>query len=308
MSDSGHKALLITGATGKQGRATIDALLSLPESSDFTILAVTRKIDSPSATSLARKAANIKLVQGDLDDSTAIFEAASKVTPHAIWRVFAVTTPIGGGEERQGKNLVDAALASGVRQFVFTSVERGANSSSTPTNVPHFITKHNIEQHLKSESTRNGGSMAWTILRPVAFMDNLTPDLQGKLFITAWKISLGSSGKPLQLISCADIGVIAAEAFVKPDEYKNRSLSLASDAITFDQANSTFKRKAGSDMPTTFGFLVRLGLWVMKDLGLMFRWIRDDGFGTDVERFRTEYPGALSFDDWLEKKSGLVKG
>lgn len=305
---SGHKAVLITGATGKQGRATIEALLSSPESSNFTILALTRKIDSPSATSLARKSANIKLVEGNMDNSTAIFEAASKATPHPIWGVFAVTTPLGGGEERQGINLVDAALASGVRRFVFTSVERGVESSSTPTNVPHFITKHNIEQHLKSESARNGGSMAWTILRPVAFMDNLSPDLLGKLFTTAWKNSLGSPEKPLQLISCADIGFIAAEAFIKPDEYKNRSLSLASDAVMFDQANSAFKRKVGRDLPTTYGFLVRVILWFMKDLGLMFRWIREDGFGTDVERFRKDFPSSLTFDDWLEKKSGFIKG
>lgn len=305
---SRHKALLITGATGKQGRATIEALLSSPESSDFTILALTRKINSPSAVSLTRKGANVKLVEGDLDNSTAIFDAASKLTPHPIWGVFGVTTPMGGGEERQGKNLVDAALASGVRQFVFSSVERGGlKSSSTPTNIPHFITKHNIEHHLMSESADRGNQMAWTILRPVAFMDNLTPDFPGKLFATAWKLSLGSPGKPLQLISCADIGVVAADVFLKPDEYKNQSLSLASDAITFDQANLVFKRRFGSDMPTTFNSLTRVGLWALKDLGLMFRWFRDEGFGTDVELFRKKYAGMLSFDDWLEHKSAFVK-
>lgn len=301
-----HKALLITGATGKQGRATIDALLSSPESSNFTILALTRKTTSPSATSLARRAANIKLVEGDLDNSTAIFDAASKATPHPIWGVFGVTTPMGGGEERQGKALIDAALASGVRQFVFTSVERGVDSSSTPTNIPHFITKHNIEQHLKSESAKNGDKMAWTILRPVCFMDNLTPNFLGKMFATAWKISLSSPEKPLQLISSADIGIIAADAFLQPDEYKNQSLSLASDAITYDQANFVFKRKFGTDIPTTFGFLATFGLWALKDMGLMFRWFRDEGFGTDIERLRKRHPGMLTFDDWLEK-SAFVK-
>lgn len=302
-----HKALLITGATDKQGRATIEALLSSPESSNFTILALTRKITSPAARSLARKATNIKFVAGDLDNATAIFEAASKVTPHPIWGVFGVTTPMGGGEERQGKNLVDAALASGVRRFVFSSVHRGLNSSSTPTNVPHFITKHNIEQHLKSASARSRGRMSWTILRPVAFMDNLTPDFQGRLFVTAWKWYLTLPDKMFELISCADIGLIAAEVFLKPDEFRNRSLSLASDAITYDQADFVFQRKIGTNIPTACLYVALIWFLSMKDFRLMFHWFRDERFRTDVERFRARFRGVLYFDDWLVQKSAFVK-
>jgi nucleoside-diphosphate-sugar epimerase len=66
--------------------------------------------------------------------------------------------------------MVDGALAAGVKFFVYTSVERGGNDKSydNPTNVPHFISKHNIEHHLVENA---GDKMQWTILRPVAFMD-----------------------------------------------------------------------------------------------------------------------------------------
>lgn len=310
------KTILVTGATGKQGRATIDALLASISTSTsksttpLTILALTRNMSSPSAASLARKLPNnVQLLQGDLDDSPGIFAAAAQATLHPVWGVFGVTTPMGGGEERQGKGLVDAAIAAGVRRFVFSPVERGAGeekSFATPTNVPHFITKHNIEHHLREQAEKHGGEMSWTILRPVAFMDNFTPDLPGKLFSTAWKQSLGAHA-PLQLISCADIGVVAAQAFLSPEAYTNRALSLASDEITYAQAEQIFRDKVGTDIPTTYGFLARAGLWAMKDLGLMFRWFREEGFGADVEGLRREHAGLLRFGEWLEKEGAFVK-
>ena len=76
------KVLLITGATGKQGGAVIDALLAHP--SDFTILVVTRDTNSASAQKPATKSPIIKLIQRNLDDIPAIFLAASKVTPSPI--------------------------------------------------------------------------------------------------------------------------------------------------------------------------------------------------------------------------------
>lgn len=80
------KNVLIFGATGQQGGATVQALLGSPRASEFTILAVTRNAASASATQLAKQ--GIKIVQGDLDDVPAIFAAAENYGK--IWGVFAV--------------------------------------------------------------------------------------------------------------------------------------------------------------------------------------------------------------------------
>lgn len=167
------KVLLITGATGKQGGATVNALLNSPQSKDFTILAVTRNPDSPSAKKLAEK--GIKLVKGDLDDVPAIFAAAKEVSKDPIWGVFSIQTPLGSrgakSEETRGKALVDEAVKGGVKMFVYTSVERGGDEKSfdNPTPIPHFISKYNIEKHLLEKAKE--AKMDWCILRPVAFMD-----------------------------------------------------------------------------------------------------------------------------------------
>jgi uncharacterized protein YbjT (DUF2867 family) len=181
-------AILITGATGKQGGAVINALLSAPDISDISIFALTRNPESGGSKSLVAKAPErITLIKGNLDDCDAIFKAASK----PIKGVFSVSMPAmgpgskGDVEEVQGKALVDAALEHGVETFVYTSVDRhGADSEIQDTDIPHFISKAHIERYLREKSA--GTQMTWTILRPVAFLDNIVQGFVGRIFPTAY--------------------------------------------------------------------------------------------------------------------------
>ena len=166
-----QKNLLITGATGKQGGATISALLAgSPDT--FHILALTRNPSSPRAKSLIALSPNVSVLKGDLSDCPAVFRRASR----PIWGVFSVQLPDfqqkgpQGTEEKQGKALVDAAVANGVQHFVYASVERGGpeRSETDPTDVPHFASKYAIEQHLKVQAAESTQRMSWTILRSPA--------------------------------------------------------------------------------------------------------------------------------------------
>lgn len=206
-------------------------------------------------------------------------------------------------EERQGKALVDAALDNQIKHFVYSSVDRGGDRSfENPTPVPHFISKHHIEHHLVEKS--EGTDMAWTILRPVAFFDNFTPDFFGKVFATAWKVAVKE--KPLQLIAVHDIGFFGAQAFLHPEQYKDKGLSLAGDELTFDEMSKIFDAKTGQRVPLTFGFVARTLLWMKKDLGYMFQWFYDSGYGADVGALKKLHPGLKDFSSWLEQESGFT--
>jgi uncharacterized protein YbjT (DUF2867 family) len=179
------KAILVTGATGKQGGAVVDALLDL-RTTQFKILAVTRDVNSSSANRLKSKSNHVEVVQGDLNDARGLFETAENVaggTP--IWGVYSVQVSMGKGvthegEIQQGKDLIDEAVKYGVKQFVYSSVDRGGDEKSweVKTQIPHFESKYQIEHHLRDYA----GDMGWTILRPVAFMD------VGRLF--TWSVSI----------------------------------------------------------------------------------------------------------------------
>ncbi|KAI1490118.1 hypothetical protein F5X96DRAFT_637736 [Biscogniauxia mediterranea] len=297
------RALLITGATGKQGGSVIKALLDAK--ADFQILAVTRNASSASAKRLAAKSSNIVLVEGNLDDADGVFENAKKATSQPIWGVFSVqalalnkTGPV--IEERQGKALVDAALKHGVKHFVYSSVDRhGARSSDNPTSVPHFASKHRIEQHLMQSA--RGADMGWTVLRPVAFMENFDGGLVGKIFATAWKVAVRS--RPLQLVATADIGAFAVKAFTAPpeEEFNEKCISLAGDELTWEQMASVFRQKTGSEVPLTWGFVARFVLWLSREMGTMFDFFEKEGYGADIEELRKMHPDLQDFGTWLER-------
>ncbi|KAI2780440.1 nucleoside-diphosphate-sugar epimerase family protein [Daldinia loculata] len=298
------RAVLITGATGKQGGAVVNALLKAD--ADLEILALTRNAQSASAQRLAQKSSKIRLVTGDMDAAENIFNKAKEITNTPIWGVFSVQAAMGGGanfrkEEIQGKALIDASLKNGVKHMVYSSVDRGGDKSDNdPTNIPHFISKYNIEKYLL-EKTKDG-EMDWTILRPVAFFENLTPNFFGKVFTTSWKITLKKDQK-LQLVATSDIGFFAAETFRNPEEWKGKKLSLAGDELTYDQFATIFKQKTGNDLPTTYHFIAAIIMWMTKELGYMFRWFRDVGYGADIAALRNMHPDLKDFGTWLETES-----
>lgn len=208
--------------------------------------------------------------------------------------------PRNDDERRQGIALVDESIKQGVKFLVYTSVDRGGDkSSNNPTRVPHFIYKHEIERHLMDRA--KDIDMAWTILRPTAFFENLTPDYFGKVFTTAWQMSL--KGKPLQLIATSDIGFFAAEAFTRPEAFNGKAVSLAGDELTYAQMAEVFERVTGRNVPTTFRLPVWLMMAAVKELGLMFKWFHDEGYGADIAELRKMKPELKDFAKWLAEDS-----
>lgn len=304
------RALLITGATGKQGGAVINALLAR-QPSDFLLLAVTRNAQSASAQRLAAKSDRIKIVEGDLDATPALFASAKAAAGSVpLWGVFSVqalqSSKKSEDETRQGKALVDESVKAGVEHFVYSSVERGGDerSWSNPTPVPHFITKHKIEHHLRDSTADGKSPMGWTILRPVIFMDNLQPGFFGKVFFTTLRDTMKE--KPLQWIATSDIGYFAAEAFHDPATWNKRAFGLAGDELTYAQLSHTFEKVTGSPAGTTLGVLGKALKHGVSEVGVMIDWFKNDGYKANTSECKKIHPGVTSMEDWL-RSSAFVK-
>jgi uncharacterized protein YbjT (DUF2867 family) len=246
------RTILVTGATGQQGSAVVSALSALP-SSPFNILALTRDPTSSRAKALVSSHPDVQIIAGNLDDPEAIFASHGK----PIWGVFSVQIFLGGGasiasEERQGRALVDAALANDVKYFVYTSGDRhGKDSEHDDTPVPHLASKARLERYLKAKVDEGHGQMQYTILRPVFFMENIADDFVGKTTLTAWKLRVGAN--KLQVVSTIDVGVFAAKAFANPEKYSGKAISLAGDELSFEEANNIWRGQKGKCLPTTLG-------------------------------------------------------
>jgi hypothetical protein len=114
-------------------------------------------------------------------------------------------------------------------------------------------------------------------------------------------------GKPLQMIATDDIGFFGAEAFAHPEQYQNKSLSLAGDELTYDQFAQIFQQKTGQPISTTYQFICSILMWVIKDMGYMFKWFHDVGYKADIAELKKINPELKDFATWLEKDSEFAK-
>ncbi|KAI1205042.1 NAD(P)-binding protein [Annulohypoxylon truncatum] len=311
------RTILVVGATGQQGGFVLSELATLlsskPPSTDINVLALTRTASSPKAQALASKypSLRLKVVEGDTRNPGPIFEAHPQIDA-----VFSYTTP--PDEEPQAKFLVDAAAAQPRKiHFVFSSVDRGGEPESwdSPTDIPHFREKHNVEVHLKAKADASEGRLTYTILRPTAFMDNLNPGgAFGMVFASLW--STMPATPKLQLVSVRDIGLFGARALLASTAYDdrqfvNRAVGLAGDCLTLAEARDAYRRvSGGQELPQAWwvvGWAVR-GLVAAKNVGAMFSWFETDGYGVDIEGLRRQEPRLQTFEMWLRESSRFDLG
>ncbi|KAF2806386.1 NmrA family protein-like protein [Mytilinidion resinicola] len=316
------KPILITGATGNQGSAVIAALHAEDASRSekkFLLLAVTRNVSSPAAQKLEQKYPGLKLVQGDLNAIPEIFTQAEKVLEQAnhgttkIWGVYSVQISMGTGvtfdsEIAQGTGLIDESITRGVQHLVYSSVDRGGDKVSwdAETPIPHFQSKHRIEHHLRDTAGAKGGKMSWTVLRPVAFMENLLPGMPTKVFLAAMRDTMGE--KPNEWVSVVDIGRFAQKAFTAPTDprYFCTAIGIAGARLTFAELDATFKKATGSGAPATYWVFGSVLMRLVKEVNLMLTWFATDGYGVDVEDLNGK-EGVMDFETWLRERSAFVE-
>lgn len=121
------RTILITGATGKQGRGVLDAIAVIPSQNSSTPLHMVAMVRDPSSAGAQAltKLPYVSVVQEDLNDPKTAFKNYGK----PVWGVYSVQVN-SESELAQGKGLVDAAIAHGVQNFVYSSGDRGGTERS----------------------------------------------------------------------------------------------------------------------------------------------------------------------------------
>ncbi|GBR48086.1 NmrA/HSCARG family protein [Gluconobacter roseus] len=275
--------ILVTGATGHQGGATIAELLR--RARPWRLRALVRTPTSSRALALAQQ--GVQVVQGDLDN-----EASLRAALKDVYGVLSVQSPmkIGpAGEERQGKLLATLSAELGVQHFIQCS----AGGVDRHSGVPHFESKLAIEQHITVLGLRA------TILRPAAFMENFSTFVFRTTMLSMMKTYLAAD-QSMQVVSVRDVGWFAAEAFKKPADYLDRAIELAGDAVTVRDAALTL-RHSGKTPVIFFTLPPALRTRLPEDFRLMFEWIARDGFHADIPTLKHIHPTLLSLSDWAKQ-------
>ena len=159
--------ILVTGATGQYGRATLDFLLKkgMPA---VNIRALVR--DKSKAEDIAAKGINILL--GDYDDYPSLVAAFKGVEKLLL---------ISGSDimkrSRQHENVIRAAREASVRHILYTSFQRVNDTETSPIAM---IAK----AHVETEKLIKSSGMAYTILRNCLYLDAMAMFLGDKVLET----------------------------------------------------------------------------------------------------------------------------
>jgi uncharacterized protein YbjT (DUF2867 family) len=282
MMSNDNRIILVTGATGQQGGAVARRLLDR----GWQVRAFTRNSGTPAARALASSGAEV--VQGDFDDRASLDRAMDGV--YGVFSVVNFWLPGVGyeGEVRQGKAIADAAKAAGVRHFVYSSVG-GADLNS---GVPHFESKWEIEQHIREIG------LPFTILRPVAFMENYNRSRDAILAGTLSQYSIRPD-VTMQLIAVEDIAEFAVLAFERPEEFVGKALEIAGEESTMPEQAELFSRVIGR--PVYYVELPESDWNRGEEAQRMLRWFNEEGYKADIPALRKLHPGLIALESWLRK-------
>ena len=264
--------VLVAGATGQQGGAVADRLLS-GDHGDFDVHALSRSPESDACQLLADRGATI--VEGDLGDKGTLRPAVENVD--AVFCVTQFFTAGHEGEVEHGTNLAEVAADVGVEHFVFSSV----GGAERDTGIPHFDSKYEIEERI-----RDLGLPA-TIIRPVFFMQNFEGQRED--------ITDGTFALPLaedvsvQIVSVDDIGGLAAEALADPERYEGQAIELAGDEGTLEEMAQVFTEVTGVDIEAQHVPVDVAREQMGEEYAVMFEWFNEHGYEADIDALRREH-------------------
>ncbi|MDX3762018.1 NmrA family NAD(P)-binding protein [Streptomyces sp. AK02-04a] len=160
----------------------------------------------------------VEVVAGDLGDASSLRAAFAEVDA-----AFAVTTPFEEGpqaEVEQGRAIVAAAAQAELPHLVLASVA----SANRSTGVPHFESKERIEEILAQED------LAWTVIAPPYFFDNLLGGLQS--IREGWLQLPLPPDRPLQQLARQDLGALVTAVVADRERHVGRRIEAVSDAPT----------------------------------------------------------------------------
>lgn len=277
------KLIAVMGATGQQGGGVARHLLQ----AGWAVRALTRDPEKPAAKALAAGGADV--VTADNEDRQALVAAFRDV--YGVFSVQNFWLPNVGkeGEIRQGKLAADVAKEASVEHFVYSSVgaaHRGMGQA-------HFDSKWQIEQYIHSLG------LPYTIIRPVAFMDNFN---WSRPAITNGKFP--SRGvrpeKATQLVASDDIGLLVAQVFAHRDQYLGKTIELAGDELTEQQIAATFGKVIGRPVKVVPEQMPP-GVVPTAEQSAMFRFFNGQGYDADIAALRKELPQLQTFEQYLRR-------
>ncbi len=266
--------ILLTGATGNIGSGLVPSLIA----KGATIRALVRE---PSKASVLTEA-GVEVLRGDLDKPETLDAAFDGVD-----RVFLLTPP-NPNQVTQAHNGIAAAKRAGVARIVRLSARAVPMVADSPARV--------TRQHVATDAEIVTSGLAYTILRPHFFMQNLLIAAQsvaadGALYLPAKDGKVG-------MIDVRDIVEVSAKVLTE-DGHEGQAYDLTGpESISFHAVAAALSKALGKevryvDVPPEAAREAMIGIgvseWVSDALNEYF-----EAFGEGLADFTTPDVEALT--------------
>jgi uncharacterized protein YbjT (DUF2867 family) len=216
------RRIAVTGASGKTGRAVVQALVNC----GATVRALARRSEQVGAL---RAIGASEVIVGDVGDSallSGLLEGADAV--------YAIFPNMHAGEEALGASMIAAAQRRGGVRVVYHSVLHPQIEA-----MPHHWSKLRVEERLFSSGLR------CTVLQPAAYMQN----------VLAWREAIVGCGRlPVPYAAATRIGLVdlndvaaAAATVLCSEDHDGATYELAGpEVLNQDEVASSLGQALGS--------------------------------------------------------------
>ncbi|WP_257670949.1 SDR family oxidoreductase [Parapedobacter tibetensis] len=195
--------ILVTGATGHLGKATLEHLLKNTTADNIVALAR----DENKAAALKEKGVEVRI--GDFEDTASLDTAMQGISKVLL---------ISGTELhrfQQHKNVVDAAKKADVKYIVYTSV----SMNDVNTSAIKFL----MASHFQTEDYIKESGLTYTLLRNSLYADTIPMFLGEKVLETGIYLPAGEGKISFAL---RDEMAEATAKVLTTDEHENKTYSL----------------------------------------------------------------------------------
>jgi uncharacterized protein YbjT (DUF2867 family) len=242
--------ILVVGATGRLGGAITQTLLAQGKSVRILV-----RRNSPSVE-LAKQglatsaevliAAGAQPAYGDLKERASLDPACQGID---ILITTANSASRGGDDNPQtvdrdgNRNLIDAAKAAGVKQFIFVST-LGASPDSP---VPFLAAKGQTDAYLAASG------MAYTILAPTSYMEVWPAMVVGTPVAIGRPVTLVGEARGRQsFVSAADVAVYTVACMENPDAINQYLAISGPQAFSYREVVDVYEQVLGRSIPVNF--------------------------------------------------------
>jgi uncharacterized protein YbjT (DUF2867 family) len=229
--------IVVAGGSGQLGRDVVTrlAMRGLP-------VRVMSRDPVRARQLLGPLADRIEVLQGDVRDADSLSSTMSGATC-----VVSAIQGFGGHEaggldaiDRHGNEaLIAAAAAAGVERFVLLSI-----FGASPVH-PLALARAKAD----AEAALRGSGMAWTIIRPTAYMETWAAVVGGPILATGRARVFGRGQNPINFVSATDVAGFVERAVVDPGLAGSVLDVAGPENVTFDELVGMFAAELGHPVP-----------------------------------------------------------